>query len=157
MERLTFSAQLIRPDSTGSWTYFIVPFSAEDSFGSRSQIKVKGTVNGIPFRSSLMPNGNGNHYMVVNKTIRDLAGAQAGDTVEVIMEADLEIRTLMVPDDLLFKLEEVDKANEAFQKLSYSHQKEYVEWIEAAKKTETRAGRIEKAIGMLLEGKRLKG
>jgi uncharacterized protein YdeI (YjbR/CyaY-like superfamily) len=57
----------------------------------------------------------------------------------------------------LFKLEEVDKANEAFQKLSYSHQKEYVEWIEAAKKNETRAGRIEKAIGMLPEGKRLKG
>ncbi|MDF2960235.1 MAG: hypothetical protein K0S39_1970 [Paenibacillus sp.] len=157
MERLTFSTRLIRPDTAGSWTYLIVPIAVEDSFGSRSQVKVKGTVNGIAYRSSLMPNGDGTHYMVVNKTIRDAAGVQPGDTVEVVMEPDFEARTVVIPGDLSVRLEQSPEANESFQKLSFSYQKEYVDWIEAAKKAETRANRIEKTISMVLEGKRLKG
>lgn len=153
-----FPSRLIRPEGTGTWTYLDVPFDVEETFGSRSQIKVKGTVNGVPFRSTLMPHGNGTHYMVVNQSIRESAGVQPGDTVEVAMEQDTEARTVIVPNDLEEALQKENPSLlEPFLRLSYSHQKEYVDWIESAKKAETRTRRIEKAVVLLQEGKRLKG
>ncbi|WP_282937867.1 YdeI/OmpD-associated family protein [Paenibacillus sp. RC67] len=151
-----FSAQLIRPEGTGTWTYLNVPFDAESHFGTKTHIKVKGTVNHVPYRSTLMLHGNGTHYMVVNQTIREAAGVQAGDTVEVTMEEDTEPRTVEIPDDLLSALDKHDRAGEFFSKLPYSAQKVYVDWIESAKKAETRTSRVQKTIIMLEEGKRLK-
>lgn len=151
-----FQAELLRPDAAGTWTYFIVPFNVEEAYGSKAQVKVKGTVNGVPYRSSVMPNGDGTHSMVVNGTIREAAGVTAGDTVIVTMEPDTTPREVEVPDDFAEALEQHQAAKEAFDSMSYSHKKEYVEWIVSAKKAETRAGRIDKAMGMLLEKKKLK-
>lgn len=154
----TFSSRLIRPEGTGTWTYLDVPFDVEQAFGSRSQVKVKGTVNGVSYRGTLMPHGNGTHYMVVNQSLRESAGVQAGDTVDVEMEQDKEARTVDVPDDLRAALQAAAPSLlEPFLQLSYSHEKEYIDWIESAKKAETRARRIEKAVELLKEGKRLKG
>ncbi|WP_079914540.1 YdeI/OmpD-associated family protein [Paenibacillus sp. 32352] len=151
-----FTARLIRPEGTGTWTYLNVPFDAESLFGTKAHIKVKGTVNGIPYRSTLMLHGGGTHYMVVNQAIREAAGVQAGDTVEVTMEEDMEPRAVDIPDDLQTALEEHVEAGRFFAKLPYSAQKVYVDWIEAAKKADTRTRRIQKAIALLEEGKRLK-
>lgn len=87
-QKQQFQAKLLKPDATGSWTYFIVPFHVEEAFGSKAQVKVRGTVNGVPYRSSVMPTGDGTHSMVVNGTIREAAGVTAGDTVTVTMEPD---------------------------------------------------------------------
>ncbi len=67
MERQTFKAVLQGYDQPGTWTFLVVPFNAQEVFGARARILVKGTVNGIPFRSSLMPRGDGSHFLVVNK------------------------------------------------------------------------------------------
>lgn len=152
-----FEAVLHRPEGTGTWTYFTLPFSVEAVFGSKGQIKVKGTVNGVPYRSSAMPHGNGTHYMVVGKAIRDQAGVAPGDPVQVTMELDTEERTVEVPGDLADALRQTEEAAARFDKLAYSHQKEFVDWIESAKRPETRANRIAKAVAMVLEGKRPKG
>ncbi|WP_158289623.1 YdeI/OmpD-associated family protein [Paenibacillus flagellatus] len=151
-----FEAVLIRPEGTGTWTYVKVPFSVEQAYGTKGQFKVKGTVNGVPLRGSLMPNGDGTHYLVVNRSVREEAGVTAGDVVRVELEADLDERTVDVPGDLLAALDANEAAAAFFVKLSYSHRKEYVEWIVSAKKDETRIRRIGQAIEMMAQGRKAK-
>ncbi|RKN86974.1 YdeI/OmpD-associated family protein [Paenibacillus ginsengarvi] len=153
---IRFEAALVRPAGSGTWTYVPIPFSVEQTFGTRGQFKVAGTVNGCPIRGSLMPRGDGTHYLVVNKNIRDSAGVTEGDMVQVTIGPDTEERTIDVPGDFLALLQADAEADQAFAKLSYSHRKEYVDWIVSAKKEETRANRIAKAVEMLKLGKRAK-
>jgi hypothetical protein len=151
-----FKANLVKPDAVGAWTYVTVPFKADEIFASRANIPVKGTINDVPYRGSLLPHGDGRHYMVVNKTLQKSCKASNGDQVEVTMMLDEEERTVDTPEDLeaAFALDE--NVAKIFNELSYSHQKEYVEWITSAKKAETRNARIEKALQMIAERKRLK-
>ena len=156
MSAQEFDAVLEKPDAVGTWTFLRIPFDVEQVFGSRARVAVKGTVNGVPVRSSLMPQGDGTHFLVVNKDIRAQAGAEAGDTVAVSLEADTAPRRVDVPEDLANALIASD-VTAAFSEMSYSHQKEYVDWIESAKRPETRARRIERAVSMVSDGRRLKG
>jgi hypothetical protein len=133
-----------------------IPFNVEETYGVKSQVKVRGTINDIPFKSSLMPNGDGTHFMVVNKSIHDAAWVSSGDMVHIVMEQDKDIREVAVPEDLKNALERDDSAKENFEQLSYSHKKEYVDWIEQAKKEETRVKRVEAALLKLKERKALK-
>src|SRR6266851_1505313 len=72
------------------------PFDVEEIFGTRARVPVRGTINGYPFRSSLMPMG-GCHRMVVNQAMRKGAGVKAGDKVRVVMERDTGERVVAVP------------------------------------------------------------
>ena len=152
-----FEAVLERPDATGSWTFLRVPFDVQEAFGSRARVAVKGSVNGVAVRSSLMPQGDGTHILVVNKSIRDQAGADVGDTVRVTLEQDTAPRTVTTPPDLKSALADAGVAPSAFEGMSYSHRKEYVEWIESAKRPETRARRVTRAVSMIRENRLLKG
>ena len=156
MSKQRFSAVLAGPEEIGTWTYIVLPFNVLEVYGTKSQVKVCGTINGVPYRSSAMPQGDGTHYMVVNKNIRDRAGAGRGMEVEVVMDIDTEARIVEIPPILDALLVGNDAARSSFEKLSYSHQSEYVQWIADAKKEETRQRRAETAIEMLKEGKRLK-
>src|SRR5271165_6673720 len=75
------------------------PVDVPEVFGTRARVPVRGTINGFPFRSSLMPMG-GCHMMPVNKKLRDDAGVEAGDIVELMMERDDEVRTVEAPPEL---------------------------------------------------------
>ena len=141
-----FVAHLERPEGVGTWTYLDVPFNVEDAFCKKGQVKVKGTINDFPYRSSVMPHGDGTHYMVVNQTIREAIGLNRGDKVNVTMEIDLEPRTVEVPEDFQKLLDEDPTAKTKFEGFTYSHKKEWVDWINAAKREETRVKRIQKAI-----------
>src|SRR5436309_743594 len=81
-------------------TGIAMPFSALEVFGKRGQVKVRGTIDGVPYRGSIAPMGGGTHVMVVKKEIREAIGKGAGDHVHVIMELDTEERIVVVPDDL---------------------------------------------------------
>ena len=153
----TFMAVLVHPEATGAWTYLTVPFDVEQTYGVRTRVAVKGTVNGSAFRSSLLPQGDGTHILVVPKPLRTAAKAGPGDAVEVVVEADTAPRTVDVPDDLGAALALHPDAGARFQAMSYSHKKEYADWIESAKRAETRTSRIEKAVAMISENVRLKG
>ena len=157
MPGLEFEAVLERPDAAGAWTFLRVPFNVQEAFGSRARVAVKGSVNGVAIRSSLMPQGDGTHILVVNTSIRDQAGAGVGDTVHVTLERDTAPRTVATPPDLESALAEGEAASSAFEGMSYSHRKEYVEWIESAKRPETRARRVTKAVSMIRDNRRLKG
>jgi len=152
MNRQEFEVTLLKPpDIDGA--YFIVPFNVPEVYGTKAQVKVRGTIDGYPYRGSIANMGEG-HCMVVKKEIRQVIGKSAGDTVKVVMDIDTEPRIVEVPEDFQQVLNNNPKAKEIFDTFSYSHKKEYVEWIEGAKKQETRENRIKKAVEMIAKGRK---
>jgi hypothetical protein len=133
----------------GAWVE--IPFDVLDVYGTRRRVPVKATFDGKPYRGSLVPMGGGKHVLGILKEIRTEIGKGVGDTVAVVIEPDAEPRVVKVPDDLAKALSKNKTAKTAFDKLSYSHQREYVNHIEEAKKEETRQKRIEKTLEMLVE------
>lgn len=140
---------LLEKDPSSETTTITVPFDVKAVFGTSARVPVRGTINGTPFRSSIFPQVGQSHYMVVNKVIRDSAKIQGGEMITVAIERDEEPRTITAPDDLLQALSIHPVAQTRWTKLSYSHQKEYVQAIEDAKRPETRTRRIEKTIEAL--------
>ncbi len=95
----------------------------------------------------------GNFLLPLNRGNRAAAGVSAGEVVEVAVEQDDNPRVVEVPEDLAAALQGEEAASEAFTGLSYSHQREYVEWITENKHPETRARRVAQAVERLQEGK----
>jgi uncharacterized protein YdeI (YjbR/CyaY-like superfamily) len=85
---------------------------------------------------------------------RAAAGVAAGDEVEVEVEADTAPRDVVVPADFADALAQDQRAQAFFQGLAYSHRKEWVRWIDSAKKPETRTSRLAAAVDALRAGKR---
>ncbi len=133
---------------------FGVPFDVEKTFGTRARVPVRGTINGYPYRGSIFPTGDGKHYMVVRKQLREAAGIRGGEMVSFVIERDGEPRVVTPPADFARALKADKAAHELWAKLSYTHQREYAEHVEEAKRPETRQRRIEKSIQMLAAGKK---
>jgi hypothetical protein len=145
---------LLEKHETSEATGIAIPFDVLKVFGTRARVPVRGTINGFPYRSSIFPMGGGCHRMVVNKNVRAGAKARAGETVSIVMERDEEPRVITPPPDLARALKANREAKATWEKLSYTHQKEHALSIEEAKKRETRARRVEKAIAHLAAGKK---
>jgi hypothetical protein len=148
----TFTATLQRPEGVGTWTYLTVPFDVLAAYGVKGQVKVKGTINGAFFRSSLMPHGDGRHFLVVKKALRDQAQAAQGSVVKVSLDRDTDSRALSVPRDVKQALAANPLAAAAFKALPTSHQQEYVDYINAAKKDVTRLRHISTTMEKLAGG-----
>jgi Bacteriocin-protection, YdeI or OmpD-Associated/Domain of unknown function (DUF1905) len=145
---IRFRVKLVQYQDT-QVLHVYLPFDVFDAFGTRSRLAVKGELKGFPFRSSIFPMGGGKFYMVVNREMREGAKVKAGETVEFVMEKDDEPRAIATPPDLLKALSARKSAKAAWDKLNYTHRKEYINAIEEAKKPETRARRIAKAVEMI--------
>jgi hypothetical protein len=146
MTKKTFRAVI--QNAGGGGAFVEVPFDVEKEFGSKKP-KVKALIEGIPYRGTLVRMGTDCHLLLVLKSIREQAGKTFGDEVKVTVEPDTEERVVEIPAELkkAFKTEKDAKA--FFEKLSYTHQREYVMWINEAKKEETRQKRIVKTIELL--------
>lgn len=129
------------------------PFDVPTAFGVRGRVPVKGTINGFPFRSSLMNMGDG-HMMVVNREMRAGGKCRGGDTVEVVLERDDAKRTVEVPGWLKKTIAKDKKAKASWEKLSFTHRKEYVREITGAKREETREKRLAQMMDNLRRGRR---
>ena len=151
-----FKARLTAHGPGGAWTFLDVPFSVEKEFGTKARVAVAGTVNGFAFQNSLMPNGDGTHSMMVGKALQAGAKAAAGDLVAVTMAVDQSERVVEVPPELKRALSTNKAAAAAFKSVSYSHRKEFAEWIATAKREETRVNRAEKSVAMVIAKKHVR-
>jgi len=150
-KKQTFTATI--QNAGGGGAYVEVPFDVEEAFGSKRP-KVKALIEGVPYRTTLMRMGSECHMLGVLKDLRERIGKTFGDEITVTLEPDTEPRVIEIPKDLMKELKKDKEAKTFFDKLSYTHQKEYVRWVEEAKKEETRQNRILKTIEMLKKGKR---
>ena len=147
-----FKAKAEAAGPGGAWCFIAVPFDVSEVWGIRGRIAVKGTINGFPFRTTIQPM-DGRHLLTFNKQLQAGAKAKAGDTVSVVMERDTEERIVEAPAELAKAFRKNKEAKALWDKLAYTHRKEFAQWISAAKQEETRDRRAQKAVNMMLTKK----
>lgn len=147
MMKYEFDAEIKRLEGKIQWNVFYFPESATECFGTKGNIPVKITVDGHPFDHTLLGSRNG-HYLVYNEFIRRAVGKTLGDSIHITLEKDVQPRVFTVPDYLEPFLRDSDTL-ETFLKQPDYLKREQVNKIEAAKKDETKANRIQKLIADL--------
>jgi bacteriocin resistance YdeI/OmpD-like protein/uncharacterized protein DUF1905 len=128
-----------------------VPDEVVTALGSGKRPAVVVRVGDHTYRTTVAPMG-GAYWIPLAAEHRQAAGVQAEQEVDVAIELDGAPREVAVPDDLAAAMDDRARAN--FDGLAFSHRKEWVRWVEEAKKPETRAARIEKTAASLREGKK---
>ncbi len=148
-----FDAELkFHPDMDAAYIEF--PYNCYEEFGIRGQVKITAKIDGIDYRGSLAKMKTDCHVLGILKSIREQINKGRADTVHIVLQQDNELRAVIIPDDLCLEFDEYPVAKDIFDKMSYTHRKEYIDAIESAKKPETRINRIEKTIEMLLSKKK---
>jgi hypothetical protein len=136
----------------GGSAFVIIPFDVEKEFGQK-RVKIKATIDGEPYRGTLVRMGSPHHVLIVLKEIREKIGKTVGDEISIELEEDLDLRQVEIPADLQKALQSEPAAHAFFNRLSFTHQREYVRWITEAKREQTRQTRIQRTIEMLSKGK----
>lgn len=143
--------KLERFPGKGGWTYTVIKEIPPDKKAHFGWVKVKGFIDDYELKSyNLMPMGNGKLFLPVRAEIRKKIKKKDGDWVKVVLFADND--PLHIPEDLLQCLRDEPKAHEIFHNLKEGEKKYYIDWINSAKKEETRAERMAKTIDRLLRG-----
>jgi bacteriocin resistance YdeI/OmpD-like protein/uncharacterized protein DUF1905 len=153
---IRFSAKLSPPktnEQPGAWTLSL-PKNASAKLPSRGRTMVEGTINALPFRAALEPDGKGSHWLSVNKAMRHAAGADVLDTVTVEIARAGEEPEIRVPIDLREALAAAPLAQAGWEDITPLARRNWIFSITSAKQPETRRRRIEKACDMLASGKR---
>jgi bifunctional DNA-binding transcriptional regulator/antitoxin component of YhaV-PrlF toxin-antitoxin module len=149
MKKYKFKAEIKAGDGGGAYVLF--PYDTGKEFGTRGKVPVKATFDEIPHTGSLIKYGNPLHLLGLPKAVREQIGKTPGDTLEVVVWKDEDVRAVEVPaqfENLMKK----EGLLPVFKKLSYTQRKEYCSGIAEAKKEETRLRRLEKAIEILKKG-----
>lgn len=129
-----------------------VPPEVVRALGPTKRPPVRATINGYTYRSSVASMG-GRFMLGISADVREKAGVQAGDELDVDVELDTEKREVSVPADFAAALDANPQAKRFFEGLSYSNRSRFVLSIEGAKSPETRQRRIEKSVSQLGEGR----
>jgi hypothetical protein len=165
---IRFSATLFRPAATadsrnsstavsGDWTFLTLPKQASAKLPSRGQTTVEGTLNGSAFRATLEPDGQGGHWLKVDRKMREAAGAETGDivTLQVAPVTTGKEPEPKIPADLGKALAGAPSgARKVWSDITPVARRDWVHWIVSARQAETRARRIRTACSMLAAGKR---
>ena len=148
---MKFQAELELAGKTA--TGISVPPEVVASLNAGKRVPVVVTINQHSYRTTIAPY-NGRYLIPVSAENREAAGIVAGEHLTVGLEVDTAPREVTVPEDLAKAFKKSKAAREAFAALSFSHQREYVRWIEDAKKQDTRQARVLKSIESLQAGKK---
>ncbi len=139
----TFEGTL-RPDGTGlNWTVITVPFDPTKAWPKRQRLRVRGTINGFAFRTSLFRARDGSYILLVNRKMQKEAGVRQGHIAQVVLEPDLEERPQSTPPELAKLLGQDRKLRRFYEEFSDSMRKAIIDQIEQPKSGEVRAGRAE--------------
>lgn len=139
----------------GGWTYATIPEISQDPKQPFGWVKVKGTIDDhVISNYKLMPMGNGKLFLPIKASIRKSIGKEAGDDVLITLYPDND--PISVPADFLACLKDEPKAYTHFFELKEGEQKQYIDWINEAKKETTRTERMAKAITKIAAGLTLK-
>lgn len=150
---IEFDTPIHRYDGGGS--FVTVPFNVQATFGTRARVPVVARYDGEEYRGSLSPYG-GQHMLVIPLTVQEAIGKSAGDVVHVQLRLDTAERVVEL-DEATISAFASARVLDRFRAMSYSHQREYWQWISSAKKSQTQEARRAKAIEMIEAGERLKG
>jgi hypothetical protein len=154
MKKYELKAEIQAGDGGGAYVLF--PYDTEQAFGTNGKVPVNVTFDGVPDTGALFKYGRPQHMVGVPKAIREQIGKGPGDLVNVVLWKGEEAREVDVPPAFKSLMKKGGLLT-FFESLSYTHRKEYCRWITEAKKEETRARRLEKAIEMLKQGIRTPG
>lgn len=153
-ETIEFTA-IIQQNGEMDAAFAVFPFSTEDLFNKKGQVKIKAIFDGkVEYRGSLAKMKSGCHILGLTQEVRKRLGKTFGDEVSVSLTEDKEERVVAIADDITTVFNKNPEAKALFDKMSYTHKKEYIRWIEEAKKPETRENRKMKMIRMILDGKK---
>lgn len=156
-EPIRFTAPIIaagevRADgSRGGGALVEVPPELIAALGGVKQMRVVGTLNGLPFRSSTMPMGGGRLCIGVHKATREAAGADIGDPITLEVARDDAPRVLELPAELEAAFAAEPALRERFEQLAFTRRRELAGPIAEAKRAETRAARLERTLSVLRE------
>ncbi len=157
MSSIHFETKLFTIDS---WTILRLPESASAELSSRGMIMVQGTINDVPFKTVLEPDGRyapgqrSSHWFAPDKKVLDDASAKAGDTVRVSLEPTKEWIEPEVPEDLQKALATSPTAAALWKDITPMARWDWTRWIRAVKTPETRQKHIEVALSKLDKGMR---
>ena len=155
---IRFSAKLLRPKATdkpADWTFLTLPSEASAKLPSRGMVSVEGTLNGAAFQATLEPDGQGGHWLKVERKLREAAGVAAGDVVTLEIAPVAEEPEPTLPLDLKKALAAAaSKAREVWSDITPAARRDFIHWIVSPKKPETRVKRVATACDMLAKGKR---
>ncbi|TWT46275.1 hypothetical protein RAS1_27270 [Phycisphaerae bacterium RAS1] len=160
---IRFSATLQRPAATAkpvSWTFLTLPKEASSKLPSRGMNSIEGTINDRPFQATLEPDGQGGHWLKVDRKLCETAGApgtplKPGDDITLEIAPVAQEPEPKVPADLRKALAAAaPKAREAWADITPAARRDFIHWITSGKRAETRVLRVQKACDMLAKGKR---
>ncbi len=150
---ITFSGTIRRnTDVANSSAWVAFPHDLKETFGVGNLVPYRATFDGrVTYRGSLSKMGEHGAMILLRKDVREELGKGPGDEVSVLLELDKQPREVEVPADVGHALEQAG-FRERFDGLAYTHRKEFINWIEQAKRAETRARRIAGTCEMLARG-----
>ena len=152
------SATLLRPRTAGrsaTWCFVRLPAEASAKLRSRGQASVEGTFDGQPFQATLEPDGEGGHWLKVDRRLQEASGARVGEEVVLAFEPVAREPEPKVPSDLRKALASAaSNVQSAWTDITPAARRDFIHWIESAKQEATRARRIETACDLLAKGKR---
>ena len=147
---LRYQGKVDAPEVVAGTPFLEVPAEVMAALGAGKRPKVVVTLNGYQYRSTVEVYG-ARFYLPVRREVREAAGVRYGEPLDVALALDTAQRTVEVPDDAAAALDADPALRATFDALSYSHRKEYVDWIVEAAKPETRVRRAAKSVTMLAE------
>lgn len=146
----TFRATLERLRSDLGWVIVRLPFDVKKTWGG-SRLKVLGEVNGVHFRTSLFPQKDGKHFILVNNKIQKAARVFLGNTAEFRLELDTEPRVVAVPSEFESIFKQSRKMRKFFDSLTFSYRNAISTWISEPKSAASRQRRAEQIAERLME------
>ena len=148
----TFEAVLERTADRLRWVIARIPIDLAQIWGKRGQIKVQGEINGFAFTATLFPDGQGHHFVIVNKKMLSGGKTAAGLMAKFRIHQDTSPRvTISPPKELMRELVQSKRLLKFFESLSPSRRHEIAKWIAQCKTSEARTRRSEQIAEWLME------